>query len=38
MLHTRRLLGLDGVNASGRSRLKAADGQAFVVEDVKLLG
>jgi hypothetical protein len=37
MLHTRRLLGLDGVNASGRSRLKAADGQAFVVEDVKLL-
>jgi hypothetical protein len=37
MLHTRRLLGLDGVNASGRTRLKAADGQAFVVEDVKLL-
>jgi hypothetical protein len=37
MLHTRRLLGLDGVNASGRSRLKAADGQAFVVEEVKLL-
>jgi hypothetical protein len=37
MLHTRRLLGLDGVNASGRSRLKAADGQAFVVEDAKLL-
>ena len=37
MLHTRRLLGLDGVNAKGRSRLKAADGQAFVVEDAKLL-
>lgn len=37
MLHTRRLLGLDGVNTHGRSRLKAADGQAFVVEDVKLL-
>jgi hypothetical protein len=37
MLHTRRLLGLDGVNAGGRTRLKAADGQAFVVEDAKLL-
>lgn len=33
MQHTRRLLGLDGVDASGRSRLKAVDGQAFVVED-----
>jgi len=37
MQHTRRLLGLDGVGANGRTRLKAADGQAFVVEDVKLL-
>ncbi len=37
MQHTRRLLGLDGVGANGRSRLKAADGQAFVVEDAKLL-
>jgi hypothetical protein len=37
MQHTRRLLGLDGVDASGRTRLKAADGQAVVVEDVKLL-
>jgi len=37
MLHTRRLLGLDGVAASGRTRLKAADGTAFVVEDAKLL-
>ena len=30
MLHTRRLLGLDGVGADGRTRLKAVDGQAFV--------
>ena len=37
MEHTRRLLGLDGVNADGRTRLKCADGEAFVVEDVKLL-
>ncbi len=37
MQHTRRLLGLDGVDAGGRTRLKAVDGQAFVVEDVKLL-
>jgi hypothetical protein len=29
MLHTRRLLGLDGVGADGRTRLKAVDGQAF---------
>ena len=33
MLHTRRLLGLDGVDPNGRTRLKAVDGQAFVVED-----
>ena len=37
MEHTRRLLGLDGVNADGRTRLKCVDGDAFVVEDVKLL-
>ncbi len=37
MQHTRRLLGLDGVTADGRTRLKAVDGQAFVVEDAKLL-
>jgi hypothetical protein len=35
--HTRRLLGLDGIKAGGRTRLKALDGEAFVVEDVKLL-
>lgn len=35
--HTRRLLGLDGVGSSGRTRLKALDGDAFIVEDVKLL-
>ena len=32
MLHTRRILGLDGVNQDGRSRLKALDGRAEVVE------
>lgn len=32
MLHTRRILGLDGVNASGKTRLKATDGWAEVVE------
>jgi len=32
MLHTRRILGLDGTDANGRSRLKAADGRAEVVE------
>lgn len=37
MLYTRRLLGLDGVDANGRTRLKAFDGQAHVVADVKLL-
>jgi len=37
MQHTRRLLGLDGVDARGRTRLKCVDGDAFVVEDVKLL-
>jgi hypothetical protein len=37
MHHTRRLLGLDGVDARGRTRLKSVDGEAFVVEDLKLL-
>jgi hypothetical protein len=38
MLHTRRLLGLDGVSArSGRTRLKAINGEAFVIEDGNLL-
>jgi len=32
MLHTRRILGLDGIDENGRSRLKAADGHAEVVE------
>jgi len=31
MLHTRRILGLDGVDPAGRSRLKAADGTAEIV-------
>lgn len=30
MLHTRRILGLDGIDARGRTRLKAADGIAQV--------
>ena len=38
MQYTRRLLGLDGVAADGRTRLKAVDGQAFVVEEAKLPG
>jgi hypothetical protein len=34
MEHTRRLLGLDGVKAgSGRTRLKAINGEAFVLDD-----
>ena len=32
MLHTRRILGLDGVNASGKTRLKSVDGQAEIVQ------
>lgn len=32
MLHTRRILGLDGVNHDGRSRLKAIDGRAEVIQ------
>ncbi len=36
--HTRRLLGLDGVRTgSGRTRLKAISGEAFVIEDENLL-
>ena len=31
MLHTRRILGLDGIDERGRSRLKAADGQAEAI-------
>ena len=31
MLHTRRILGLDGIDERGRSRLKAADGRAEVI-------
>lgn len=37
LVHVRRLLGLDGVDARGRTRLKAADGEAFVVDDLHLL-
>ncbi len=33
MLHARRMLGLDGIGAGGRTRLKAMDGTAFVVDD-----
>jgi hypothetical protein len=33
MLHVRRLLGLDGVAENGRTRLKAADGTAVVIDD-----
>jgi hypothetical protein len=34
MLHVKRLLGLDGVDARGRSRLKAADGTAVVIGEL----
>ena len=38
MEHTRRILGLDGVKpGSARTRLKSIDGEAFVLEDAKLL-
>ncbi len=38
MQHTRRMLGLDGVRAgSNRTRLKAIDGEAFVIADSNLL-
>jgi hypothetical protein len=36
MLHVRRMLGLDGVKADGRTRLKAFDGTAVVVDDLRL--
>jgi len=36
MLHVRRLLGLDGIGPDGRTRLKAADGTAFVADDQRL--
>jgi hypothetical protein len=36
MLHVRRLLGLDGIGAGGRTRLKASDGTAFVLEQPRL--
>jgi hypothetical protein len=32
MLHTRRILGLDGIDDKGRSRLKALDGRAEMIE------
>lgn len=38
MQHTRRLLGLDGVASNGRTRLKALDGQAVIIETPKLTG
>lgn len=37
LTHVRRLLGLDGVDAKGRTRLKAVDGEAFTVDDTNLL-
>jgi hypothetical protein len=36
MLHVRRMLGLDGVGHDGRTRLKASDGMAVVVDDLRL--
>jgi hypothetical protein len=39
MHHTRRILGLDGIRpGSSRTRLKAIDGEAFVLDDMKMLG
>jgi hypothetical protein len=38
MQHTRRLLGLDGVQpGNGKTRLKSIDGEAFVLEDANTL-
>jgi hypothetical protein len=38
MQHTRRLLGLDGVQpGNGKTRLKSIDGEAFVLDDTTLL-
>jgi len=36
MLHTRRMLGLDGIGERGRTRLKAVDGTAEVIEAPRL--
>ena len=37
MVHTRRLLGLDGVQpGNGRTRLKSIDGEAFLIDDKSL--
>ncbi len=37
MMHIRRLLGLDGIAPNGRTRLKAADGTAVIIDDIKRL-
>ncbi len=37
LMHSRRILGLDAVDDSGRTRLKAFDGTAFVIPDAKLV-
>ena len=36
MLHVRRMLGLDGIGADGRTRLKTSDGAALVIGDPRL--
>jgi hypothetical protein len=36
MLHVQRMLGLDGIGADGRTRLKVSDGSAFVVDERRL--
>lgn len=36
MLHVQRMLGFDGIGADGRTRLKAVDGTAHVVDDRRL--
>jgi hypothetical protein len=37
MVHVRRLLGLDGIDENGRTRLKAADGTAVVIDETRPL-
>lgn len=38
MVHTRRMLGLDGLDTeTGRTRLKLIDGRAYVIDDARLL-
>jgi hypothetical protein len=37
LVHTRRLLGLDGTDAAGRTKLKVLDGTAQVVKDPQRL-